>query len=44
MNSSAFRYHDMSRIAPGAAPSELVVAGRFTLTLRQHDVKPDPPS
>jgi len=30
------RYHGVSRIAPGTAPPELGVAGRFNLTFRQY--------
>ena len=30
-------YHGVSRIAPGTAPPELGLAGRFNLTLRQYD-------
>ena len=32
------RYHGVSRIVPGTAPSELDLAGRFNLTFRQYDV------
>jgi alkylated DNA repair protein (DNA oxidative demethylase) len=32
------RYHGVSRIAPGTAPPELGLAGRFNLTLRQYDI------
>lgn len=31
------RYHGVSRIAPGTAPPELNLAGRFNLTFRQSD-------
>ena len=31
------RYHGVSRIAPGTAPSELGLSGRFNLTFRQSD-------
>jgi DNA alkylation damage repair protein AlkB len=34
------RYHGVSRILPGTAPSELDCAGRFNLTFRQYSVKP----
>src|SRR5512138_3231467 len=30
------RYHGVSRIAPGTAPRELGLSGRFNLTLRQY--------
>lgn len=30
------RYHGVSRIAPGTAPTELELAGRFNLTFRQY--------
>ena len=30
------RYHGVSRIIPGTAPSELDLSGRFNLTLRQY--------
>jgi alkylated DNA repair protein (DNA oxidative demethylase) len=30
------RYHGVSRIAPGTAPSELDIEGRFNLTFRQY--------
>jgi DNA oxidative demethylase len=30
------RYHGVSRIAPGSAPRELGITGRFNLTLRQY--------
>jgi DNA oxidative demethylase len=30
------RYHGVSRIAPGTAPPELKLSGRFNLTLRQY--------
>ena len=33
------RYHGVSRIIPGSAPSELAMNGRFNLTFRQYDVK-----
>jgi alkylated DNA repair protein (DNA oxidative demethylase) len=33
------RYHGVSRIVPGTAPSELGLDGRFNLTLRQYDVQ-----
>jgi alkylated DNA repair protein (DNA oxidative demethylase) len=32
------RYHGISRIVPGTAPSVLDLAGRFNLTFRQYDV------
>src|SRR5882762_5419122 len=32
------RYHGVSRIIPGTAPSELGMSGRFNLTFRQYDV------
>jgi alkylated DNA repair protein (DNA oxidative demethylase) len=32
------RYHGVSRIAPGTAPRELGISGRFNLTFRQYDV------
>jgi alkylated DNA repair protein (DNA oxidative demethylase) len=32
------RFHGVSRILPGTAPSELDLAGRFNLTFRQYDV------
>ena len=32
------RYHGVSRILPGTAPSALGLAGRFNLTFRQYDV------
>jgi len=32
------RYHGVSRILPGTAPSELDLEGRFNLTFRQYDV------
>jgi alkylated DNA repair protein (DNA oxidative demethylase) len=32
------RYHGVSRIAPGTAPPELSLTGRFNLTFRQYDV------
>jgi alkylated DNA repair protein (DNA oxidative demethylase) len=32
------RYHGVSRIMPGTAPSALGLAGRFNLTFRQYDV------
>jgi len=32
------RYHGVSRILPGTAPTELDLAGRFNLTFRQYDV------
>jgi alkylated DNA repair protein (DNA oxidative demethylase) len=32
------RYHGVSRIIPGTAPSELALAGRYNLTFRQYDV------
>ena len=31
------RYHGVSRIAPGTAPPELELSGRFNLTFRQSD-------
>jgi alkylated DNA repair protein (DNA oxidative demethylase) len=31
------RYHGVSRILPGTAPSELGLSGRFNLTFRQYD-------
>jgi DNA oxidative demethylase len=31
------RYHGVSRIAPGTAPPELGISGRFNLTFRQSD-------
>ena len=31
------RYHGVSRIAPGTAPPELELTGRFNLTFRQSD-------
>ena len=34
---SRLRYHGVSRIAPGTAPQELDLVGRFNLTLRQSD-------
>ena len=33
------RYHGVTRIAPGTAPPELAMAGRFNLTLRQFDCR-----
>ena len=33
------RYHGVSRIAPGTAPAELGMSGRFNLTFRQYDVR-----
>ena len=33
------RYHGVSRIIPGTAPSELDLPGRLNLTFRQYDVK-----
>jgi len=33
------RYHGVTRIAPGTAPPELTIAGRFNLTLRQFDCR-----
>jgi alkylated DNA repair protein (DNA oxidative demethylase) len=33
------RYHGVSRIAPGTAPPELGLTGRFNLTLRQYDIR-----
>jgi DNA alkylation damage repair protein AlkB len=35
------RYHGVTRILPGTAPSSLEISGRFNLTLRQYDVKLD---
>jgi alkylated DNA repair protein (DNA oxidative demethylase) len=32
------RYHGVTRILPGTAPSELDLTGRFNLTFRQYDV------
>ncbi|PWT81245.1 MAG: alpha-ketoglutarate-dependent dioxygenase AlkB [Blastocatellia bacterium] len=32
------RYHGVTRIMPGTAPSSLDISGRFNLTLRQYDV------
>jgi alkylated DNA repair protein (DNA oxidative demethylase) len=32
------RYHGVSRISPGTAPTELELDGRFNLTLRQSDL------
>jgi alkylated DNA repair protein (DNA oxidative demethylase) len=32
------RYHGVSHIMPGTAPSALGLAGRFNLTFRQYDV------
>jgi alkylated DNA repair protein (DNA oxidative demethylase) len=32
------RYHGVSRIMPGTAPSELGLTGRFNLTFRQYDI------
>jgi alkylated DNA repair protein (DNA oxidative demethylase) len=32
------RFHGVTRIAPGTAPRELEVTGRFNLTFRQYDV------
>jgi alkylated DNA repair protein (DNA oxidative demethylase) len=34
---SRLRFHGVSRIAPGTAPRELDLSGRFNLTLRQSD-------
>jgi DNA alkylation damage repair protein AlkB len=33
------RYHGVSRIIPGTAPTELALQGRFNLTFRQYDVE-----
>jgi alkylated DNA repair protein (DNA oxidative demethylase) len=33
---SRLRYHGVSRILPGSAPSELAFPGRFNLTFRRH--------
>jgi DNA oxidative demethylase len=33
------RYHGVSRIVPGTAPTELGMTGRFNLTFRQYDVE-----
>src|ERR1700730_1843454 len=35
--SARLRYHGVSRILPGTAPSELGLDGRFNLTLRQYE-------
>ena len=32
------RYHGVSRILPGTAPSDLRISGRFNLTFRQYDL------
>jgi len=32
------RYHGVSRILPGTAPSDLGISGRFNLTFRQYDL------
>jgi alkylated DNA repair protein (DNA oxidative demethylase) len=32
------RYHGVSRIVPGTAPSELDLTGRFNLTFRQYEI------
>ena len=32
------RYHGVSRVVPGSAPSELALSGRLNLTFRQYDV------
>lgn len=37
------RYHGVSRVAPGTAPSELGLTGRINLTLRQYDIAPGQP-
>jgi alkylated DNA repair protein (DNA oxidative demethylase) len=35
------RYHGVTRIVAHTAPRELQMAGRFNLTFRQYDVRPD---
>ena len=35
---SRLRYHGVSRILPGTAPTDLGIEGRFNLTFRQYDV------
>jgi DNA alkylation damage repair protein AlkB len=38
---SRLRYHGVSRIIRGTAPSDLGIEGRFNLTFRQYDVSED---